>query len=222
MTLSAASLEEDMLAKSWGTAGVAKGIPEFMYEPIMDVCGVSATFGHGFTYSGHPVCAAVALRTLELLEERDLYAHAEAMGRIFQQRLNELGEHPLVGDAPGVDIIGALELVADKETKVPFESAQGAGAICAARCLSAVGPGRDPLGFLSCPSPLVIRPRTSINRRTGPMHLLQAEIRMAKRHCLQIETVLRRVVRAVVHGADKRRSLFRTATILHPRSKKRI
>ena len=51
-------------------------IPEYMYEPMIDASGEVGTFGHGFTYSGHPVCAAVALRTLELMEEREIFAHA--------------------------------------------------------------------------------------------------------------------------------------------------
>jgi len=131
-------------------------IPEFMYEPIVEACGKPGIFGHGFTWSGHPVCAAVALRTLELLEERDLYTHAAAMGRLFQQRLKELGAHPLVGDARGVGLIGAVELVADKKTKARFESAQGAGALCAARCLAnglIVRPLADTIAL--CP-PLIV------------------------------------------------------------------
>src|SRR5690606_37450474 len=50
-------------------------VPEFLYEPIRDASGAVGQFGHGFTYSGHPVAAAVALRTLEIYEERNLYEH---------------------------------------------------------------------------------------------------------------------------------------------------
>jgi len=109
-------------------------LPEFMYEPIEALAGQVGTFGHGFTYSGHPVCAAVALRTVELMAERDLFAHAERVGVPFQARLRSLGEHPLVGEARGIGLIGAVELVRDKATKEAFPAAQGVGAYCMARC----------------------------------------------------------------------------------------
>jgi 4-aminobutyrate--pyruvate transaminase len=109
-------------------------IPDFMYEPIVEMSGEVGTFGHGFTYSGHPVCAAVALRALELMEERDLFAHAARVGEVFQHRLQALGTHPLVGEARGVGLIGAVELVADKSTGAAFPAARGVGAQCMARC----------------------------------------------------------------------------------------
>ena len=107
-------------------------IPEYMYEPMIEASGEVGTFGHGYTYSGHPVCAAVALRTLELMEERDLFAHAAAMEEVFQHRLRMLADHPLVGDVRGVGLMGGVELVADKRTGKPFESSLGVGAICTA------------------------------------------------------------------------------------------
>ncbi len=109
-------------------------IPEYMYEPMIEASGQVGSFGHGFTYSGHPVCAAVALRTLELMEERDLFAHAARVGEVFQARLAALSEHPLVGDARGVGLIGAVELVADKAAKTPFDPSRGIGAYAMGRC----------------------------------------------------------------------------------------
>lgn len=109
-------------------------IPEWMYQPMIDASGDIGTFGHGFTYSGHPVCAAVALRALELMEERDLFAHAARVGAVFQQRLHVLAGHPLVGDTRGVGLIGAVELVADKSTRQAFAPSQGVGAHAMARC----------------------------------------------------------------------------------------
>jgi 4-aminobutyrate--pyruvate transaminase len=108
-------------------------IPEFLYEPLIEASGQVGTFGHGFTYSGHPVCAAVALRNLELMEERDLFAHAARMSKPFQMRLRALADHPLVGEARGVGLIGAAELVANKQTKAPFPGKQGVAAYCAGR-----------------------------------------------------------------------------------------
>lgn len=105
-------------------------IPEYMYEPMIEASGEVGTFGHGFTYSGHPVCAAVALRNLELMEERKIFAHAAAMGEVFQYRLRALADHPLVGDVRGVGLMGGVELVADNQTGEPFDSSLGVGLIC--------------------------------------------------------------------------------------------
>ena len=108
-------------------------VPEYMYEPMIEASADVGTFGHGFTYSGHPVCAAVALRNLELMEEREIFAHAAAMGELFQYRLRALADHPLVGDVRGVGLMGGVELVADKQTGKPFESSLGVGLICTKR-----------------------------------------------------------------------------------------
>ncbi len=131
-------------------------IPEFMYEPFIAASGEIGTFGHGFTYSGHPVCAAVALRNVELMEERNIFEHAATIGEVFQKRLRGFADHPLVGDTRGVGLIGAVELVSDKETKASFDSNKGVGAYLMNRCeangviLRALG---DTLAF--CP-PLII------------------------------------------------------------------
>ena len=109
-------------------------IPEFMYEPFIAAGDAVGMFGHGFTYSGHPVCAAVALRTLELMEERDIFAHAAKVGRVFQERLERLAEHPLVGDARGVGLLGAAELMADKDSRQAFPPALRVGEQCTNRC----------------------------------------------------------------------------------------
>ncbi len=109
-------------------------LPETMYEAFVQMSSELGNFGHGFTYSGHPVCAAVALRNLELMEERDLFTHAARVGAIMQERLALLADHALVGEVRGVGLIGGVELVADKSTGAPFPTAQGVGAYCMERC----------------------------------------------------------------------------------------
>ena len=109
-------------------------VPEYMYEPMAELSGDVGTFGHGFTYSGHPVCAAVALRTLELMEERALFSHAERVGESMQARMRTFVDHPLVGEVRGVGLIGAIELVADKASRAPFPAKRGVGAYCSERC----------------------------------------------------------------------------------------
>lgn len=105
-------------------------VPEHVFEVIRDNSGKIGTFGHGFTYGGHPVAAAVALRTLQIYEERDMLGHVNAVAPRFQARIRKLGEHPLVGEARGTGLIGAAELVADKKSKRSFAPAAGVGAAC--------------------------------------------------------------------------------------------
>ena len=112
-------------------------IPEFMYEAFASMSDELGVFGHGFTYSGHPVCTAVALRNLEIMEEQDLFAHASRMGEIFQQRLGGFADHPLVGEVRGRGLLGGAELVKEKDPRVPFAAADGVAAYCAAACQDA-------------------------------------------------------------------------------------
>ncbi|WP_457942859.1 aspartate aminotransferase family protein [Vreelandella alkaliphila] len=92
-------------------------------------------FFHGFTYSGHPVCAAVALKNLELLEsERVVEKVRDELGPYLAKRWQELAEHPLVGEARSLGLIGALELVADKSTGERFDKSLSAGNLCRDLC----------------------------------------------------------------------------------------
>jgi 4-aminobutyrate--pyruvate transaminase len=108
-----------------------------MNQKIFDVISANSdkvgTFGHGYTYSAHPVAAAVALETLKIYAERDIVAHVcGVMGR-FQDRFNQLADHSLAGEVRCVGLIGAVELVRDKATKEPFERAHGVGAYVASQ-----------------------------------------------------------------------------------------
>jgi 4-aminobutyrate--pyruvate transaminase len=103
-------------------------VPEFLYEPMIEASGQVGLFGHGFTYSGHPVAAAVALRALAIYEERGLYEHVRAIAPQFQARLATLAQHPLVGDTRGIGLVGACELVKDKASKGAFDAKLAVGA----------------------------------------------------------------------------------------------
>jgi len=131
-------------------------LPEYMYEAFAARSDELGVFGHGFTYSGHPVCSAVALRNLEIMEEQDLFSHAARVGKVFQARLAEFADHPLVGEVRGEGLIGAAELVKDKEPRIPFQVKEGVGAFCSAACQEAgliVRNMGDAIAF--CP-PLII------------------------------------------------------------------
>jgi 4-aminobutyrate--pyruvate transaminase len=92
-------------------------IGERVYEGMMVQSDRYGSFTHGYTYAGHPVAAAVALETLKIYEEMDVVGHVKALEPAFLAGFEALKDHPLVGDAGGVGLIGAIEIVANKETK---------------------------------------------------------------------------------------------------------
>jgi 4-aminobutyrate---pyruvate transaminase len=102
-------------------------VPEVMYQAMLEESRKIGTFGHGFTYSGHPVAAAVALKALEIYARERIAEQAARKTPQFQARLAALGEHPLVGEARGYGMVGAVELVADKASKRGFEAKAGVG-----------------------------------------------------------------------------------------------
>jgi putrescine---pyruvate transaminase len=94
-------------------------------------------FHHGFTYSGHPVACAVAVRNIRILQEEGIVERVRSdTGPYLQRRWQELADHPLVGEARGVGFIGALELVADKATPRFFANRGDVGLICRDHCFS--------------------------------------------------------------------------------------
>jgi len=96
-------------------------VPEEIFEPIKKASNEVGVFGHGYTYSGHPVACAVALRTLEIYEELNLFSHVVNITPKFQERVNKLGTLAFVGEARGVGIIAALEIVKNKDTRENFD-----------------------------------------------------------------------------------------------------
>jgi 4-aminobutyrate---pyruvate transaminase len=108
-------------------------ITEDVYQGLCASSDKVGTFAHGYTYSAHPVPAAVAVKTLELMESRKIVDHVREIAPHFQKRLRSFADHPLVGEARGVGLVGATELVADKATKRAFDPKQGVGTYLTAR-----------------------------------------------------------------------------------------
>jgi 4-aminobutyrate--pyruvate transaminase len=104
--------------------------PSRMYEALLEESRKVGAFSHGFTYSGHPVAAAVALKTLDIYARDGIVEKAAAMIPHFRAGLDRLGDHPLVGEARGLGLVGGVELVADKRTKRAFDPKAGVAAHC--------------------------------------------------------------------------------------------
>ena len=110
----------------------AVAISETLYDAFCRQSEKIGMFAHGYTHSGHPVCAAVALETLKIYEERDIVGRVQMLAPIFQGGLGKLASNPLVGDVRGVGLMAGVELVRDKSTREPFAIADGVGQIFSA------------------------------------------------------------------------------------------
>jgi 4-aminobutyrate--pyruvate transaminase len=100
---------------------------EKVHDVLVEGSRKFGIFGTGFTYSGHPVPAAVALETQKIYESERIGDHVKAVSPRLQQRLHALSDHPLVGEARGLGLIGAVELVQDKAAKKNFDPARKIG-----------------------------------------------------------------------------------------------
>jgi 4-aminobutyrate--pyruvate transaminase len=94
-----------------------------IYQVLRDGGDKYGMWNTGYTYSGHPATAAVALETLKIYEERDTIGHVRSVMPAFQAGLQSFADHPLVGNVRGVGLVGALELCPDKENKGRFDPA---------------------------------------------------------------------------------------------------
>ncbi|HEK2184327.1 TPA: aspartate aminotransferase family protein [Pseudomonas aeruginosa] len=103
-------------------------------DEIVEVLNQGGEFYHGFTYSGHPVAAAVALENIRILREEKIIEKVKAeTAPYLQKRWQELAVHPLVGEARGVGMVAALELVKNKKTRERFTD-KGVGMLCREHC----------------------------------------------------------------------------------------
>lgn len=121
--------------------------------------------GHGWTYSGHPICAAAALANLDILERENLTEQAADIGEYFGAQLRaSFNDHPLVGEVRNVGMLAALEFMADKGERRPFDSAMKIGPRVSAAALqrgmiARAMPHGDILGF----APPLIATRTDVD-----------------------------------------------------------
>lgn len=103
-------------------------VNEKVYAPIARNSGTIGTFGHGFTYSGHPVSCAIALETLKIYEEDNVVGHVQSLMPQFSKALRSYEGRKYVGEVRGVGLVGAIELFADPENRTSFDPAAKAGA----------------------------------------------------------------------------------------------
>ncbi len=131
-------------------------ISDKVYQAMVSESEKLGQFGHGSTYGGHPVSAAVALETLKIYEERDIVGHVRRISPTMQDGLRRFADHELVGEVRGKGLVGAVELVANKATKESFDPKAMVGAYAVGRAREhgvILRPIMDSIAF--CP-PMVI------------------------------------------------------------------
>ena len=102
-------------------------INEEIYETISDFSSINNVFGHGYTYSGHPVAAAVALETIKIFKDENIIGHVKEISEKFNTKMEQLNVHSIVGNARSIGLIGAIELVQNKNNKTYFDPKIGIG-----------------------------------------------------------------------------------------------
>ncbi|UFN50310.1 aspartate aminotransferase family protein [Roseomonas sp. OT10] len=104
-------------------------VTERIFDGLAQGSAEVGTWGHGFTYSGHPVAAAVAVETLKIYDELDIVGHARTVGACMQAGLRRrFADHPLVGEVRGTGLIAGVELVADRHARRNFDPKLKVGA----------------------------------------------------------------------------------------------
>ena len=98
----------------------ASAIRRDVYDAMIDQTANAGAFGHGYTYSGHPVACAAALKNIEIMEREQLLPHVQDIGPYFQTQLKTLADLHIVGDVRGIGLMACVEFVKDKTSKAPF------------------------------------------------------------------------------------------------------
>jgi 4-aminobutyrate--pyruvate transaminase len=131
-------------------------VPEDIYQSYVDHSAQLGTFGHGFTYGGHPLGCALGVKAIEIYQKRDIVGHVRRIAPTFAKRMDKLAQHPLVGEARYCGLVGGVELVADKKARRSFDPAKAVGPT-AAKHIEAEGAILRALGdtIALCP-PMII------------------------------------------------------------------
>ena len=126
-------LKPDMITLAKGFSALM--VSEPIYQACLEQSSKLGVFGHGFTYSGHPVCAAVAIETLNIYEEMDIVARVREVAPVLQQGLLAFAGHPLVGEVRGTGLVAALELVNKaRGPRQPFDPKYNVGLYVERQC----------------------------------------------------------------------------------------
>ena len=128
------ALEPDMISCAKALSAAYQPISALMmsekvYQALESLSAANGTFGHGFTYGGHPVACAVALETLKIYEERNIVGHVNQVSPVMLDGLAAFAGHPLVGDVRGVGLFCGVELMQDRKARTPWPAERKVGTL---------------------------------------------------------------------------------------------
>ncbi len=103
-------------------------VPQKMMDALETQTRKHSIFGHGYTYGGHPLGCAMGVKAIEIYQKRDIVGKVRSIAPLFEKRLKQIGELPFVGEVRFSGLLGGVELVADKDSRRPFEPQSGVGA----------------------------------------------------------------------------------------------
>ena len=157
-------------------------LSEKVYKPIESQANDLGIFGHGYTYSAHPVCAAVALKTQQIMIERDIISNVKKVSKVFGERIKQTNKNNwFISNGRSVGLIGAIEFGYDKNKKFDIKkkiAAQSAKVIQDNGVILRPLPG-DVIGF--CP-PLIIS-EAQVNEMFDKIDDSMAAIRQIAENC---------------------------------------
>ena len=105
-------------------------MPDFIYDAMVEQSKKLGTFGHGYTYGGHPFSAAMGVKTLEIYKERNIIQRVRDRAPLFEERVAAFEDHPMVGNTRAKGLVGAIEMSADKKNRTPFDPKVTMGMRC--------------------------------------------------------------------------------------------
>ena len=151
-------------------------ISEKVYAPLAEQAEKLGIFGHGYTYSAHPVCAAVALRAQKLMQERDVIGHVRSVAPKFAGHVAAMEQYDFIGNVRSIGLIGAMEFAADKISHKKFDLSQKIAAHAVAiiqkhGVILRALPG-DIIGF--CPPLIITKPE--LDDMFGRIHEAMSEV----------------------------------------------
>lgn len=123
--------------------------------------GKGRYFAHGYTYSGHPVSCAAALKNIEIIETENLFQHARDVGQYFERRIKSLQDLPIVGQVRGMKLMQCVEFVANKATREVFPESLDIGKV---------------ISTIADKKGLLVRPIINLNIMSPPLTITHAEI----------------------------------------------
>ena len=143
-------------------------ISDRLFDQVSGKKAEGTYFSNGFTYSGHPVCCAAALKNIEIIEREKICEHVREVGPYFHEKLEELRDLAIVGDVRGSHLMGCVEAVMDKATRELFHADTKVGKRIDVHCQDR-GLILRPFGGLCMFSPPLIITKTQIDTMVSIM-----------------------------------------------------